>query len=290
MIVTLYMTRGLPASGKTTWALDHQNTSTRPTKIVCKDDLRAMLDNGVFSKKNESLVHLVQTQIVSEALAAGYDVVVADTNLFDKHEQHWRTVAGRFGAEFILKDHFLEVSVQDCIRRDKQREKTVGKRVITKMAMSAGLLDDGPHYVQQDGSLPNAIICDIDGTLARRSSSRSPFDWERVGEDTIIDPIYDHLMDANSLGKEIILFSGRDERAREATEKWLMDNDVTWHQLHMRPEKDFRPDFIVKKEMFKQHVDGKYYVDYILDDRDQVVKMWREDLKLPCFQVNYGDF
>jgi len=27
-----------------------------------------------------------------------------------------------------------------------------------------------------------------------------------------------------------------------------------------------------------------------LDDRNQVVDMWRRELALPCFQVNYGDF
>jgi hypothetical protein len=27
-----------------------------------------------------------------------------------------------------------------------------------------------------------------------------------------------------------------------------------------------------------------------VDDRDQVVEMWRKDLKLNCFQVNYGAF
>jgi hypothetical protein len=35
---------------------------------------------------------------------------------------------------------------------------------------------------------------------------------------------------------------------------------------------------------------GKYYIEFVLDDRDQVVEMWRKEHKLTCFQVNYRNF
>jgi hypothetical protein len=58
----------------------------------------------------------------------------------------------------------------------------------------------------------------------------------------------------------------------------------------MRAENDGRKDSIVKKELFEQHIVGKYYIDLVIDDRNQVVEMWRKDLGLTCLQVDYGDF
>jgi hypothetical protein len=58
----------------------------------------------------------------------------------------------------------------------------------------------------------------------------------------------------------------------------------------MRAEKDNRKDSIIKRELFDKHIRDKYHVDFVLDDRDQVVRMWRRELGLTCLQVNYGNF
>ncbi|MFN8577784.1 MAG: hypothetical protein U0354_13080 [Candidatus Sericytochromatia bacterium] len=52
---------------------------------------------------------------------------------------------------------------------------------------------------------------------------------------------------------------------------------------------DMRKDSIVKKKFLLTHIKDKYYIEFILDDRIQVVDMWRE-LGLTCLQVDYGDF
>lgn len=57
----------------------------------------------------------------------------------------------------------------------------------------------------------------------------------------------------------------------------------------MRPAGDQRDDRIVKEEIYRREIEGKYNVRFILDDRDKVVRRWRE-LGLPCFQVADGDF
>ena len=88
---------------------------------------------------------------------------------------------------------------------------------------------------------------------------------------------------------KIILFSGRNGSSRPQTEKWLADNFVPYDLLVMREEGNYENDAILKERFYNEHVKGKYNVGFILDDRDQVVKKWRE-LGLPCFQVYYGDF
>ncbi len=56
----------------------------------------------------------------------------------------------------------------------------------------------------------------------------------------------------------------------------------------MRQKNDYRKDAVIKKELFRAHIDGQYRVEFGLDDRDQVVELWRK--LLPCSQVAYGDF
>ncbi|WP_157976840.1 phosphatase domain-containing protein [Taibaiella helva] len=53
---------------------------------------------------------------------------------------------------------------------------------------------------------------------------------------------------------------------------------------------DSRKNAIVKKQLFDEAIRDRYYIEFVLDDRNQVVDMWRDELKLPSFQVYYGDF
>ncbi len=52
----------------------------------------------------------------------------------------------------------------------------------------------------------------------------------------------------------------------------------------MRRDKDNRKDSLVKEELYLEHVAGNYEVAFVVDDRNQVVAMWRS-LGLSCFQV-----
>lgn len=133
-----------------------------------------------------------------------------------------------------------------------------------------------------------AIIFDLDGTLCTMNE-RSPYDWARVGEDRQNRPITHLARCMFDLNHHIIVLSGRDAVCRPETTKWLRLNNVRFHELHMRPEGDNRRDSIVKKELYDKHIKGKHNVLFVVDDRDQVVKMWRE-LGLTCLQVADGDF
>jgi hypothetical protein len=59
--------------------------------------------------------------------------------------------------------------------------------------------------------------------------------------------------------------------------------------LFMRKAKDYRKDQFVKKEMLDTIKFLNYNPTLSFDDRDRVVKMWREE-GIRCFQVDYGDF
>lgn len=148
---------------------------------------------------------------------------------------------------------------------------------------------------------PKAIIFDIDGTLAIRDTGpdgRGPFDWDRVGEDAVNEPV---MTIANMLGfaaaidssqsHRILFFSGRDECCREQTELWLFTNFPYDFQVLMRPQGDKRPDHEVKWEM-RQALGDIYDIIAVFDDRNQVVDMWRAN-GITCMQVcsrEDGDF
>jgi hypothetical protein len=180
--------------------------------------------------------------------------------------------------------------LEESLERDKTREKKVGEAVIMKMYKAHILKDErGPHYQEQDDTLPPVIICDIDGTLAI-ITNRSPFDASRCEQDLINTPIAEIVKTYHQLGVKIILMSGRDENFRRPTCNWLAYNKIPYDELFMRKAGDQRKDSIVKKELFEAEIKGKYFVKFVLDDRNQVVDLWRLDLGLPCLQVNYGDF
>jgi hypothetical protein len=141
--------------------------------------------------------------------------------------------------------------------------------------------------------LPIAVIVDIDGTLAIRGDGpgiRRFYDWHRVGEDQPNPAIIELVRTLYRAGKHhIILVSGRDEVCRPQTVAWLEQSLGTYDDLFMRPHGDNRKDSIVKRELYEQHVAGRYDVRLVIDDRNQVVEMWRS-IGLTVLQCADGDF
>lgn len=278
----ILMLKGLPASGKTTYAKELANRGG--WKRINKDDLRAMLDNGKWSKGNEKFVLKMRNTIVRAALEnANYNVVVDDTNFAPIHEERLKAIADEFKVPFEVK--LFDVSPTECIRRDLARPNSVGKKVIMDMYYKYIYTPD-PYKPHPD--LPKAIIVDIDGTLAHMQG-RSPFDPTKYHEDTIDETVKEIVNRYYADGVTIIVCSGREEIHEETTQKWLLDNGVNHHELFMRPEDDFREDSIVKREIFEDLIRAQYNVLFVLDDRDRVVAMWRS-LGLKVMQVAEGDF
>lgn len=135
-----------------------------------------------------------------------------------------------------------------------------------------------------------AIIVDIDGTIALKGN-RNPFNWFKVYSDSVNEPVLNLVKIYQSQGYQVIFLSGRDGICRDLTEKWLNEKcNLKNYLLYMRPIDDRRKDSIVKRELFDEYINNIYDIEIVLDDRDQVVEMWRNDLKLTCFQVAYGNF
>lgn len=277
---TIYLLKGLPASGKSTWA---RKTAKDPSfKRINKDDLRSMLDCSYWSRDNEKMILEARDVLVRMALAKGKHVIVDDTNFHPKHEAKMKEIAKSYNAKVEVKS--FDLDVEECITRDLKRSNSVGEKVIRDMYLRYILK---PNLATQDETLEKAIICDIDGTLANKSD-RSPYDWHRVKEDTIKQPVL-NILNAIKETHTIILLTGRDGICRGLTEEWLAENDVPYNALFIRDKGNTEKDSIIKERIFRSKIKDKYYIDFVLDDRQQVVDMWRS-IGLTCLQVDYGNF
>lgn len=122
--------RGLPASGKTTKALEVLSVKENCVRLN-RDSLRDMLNGGVYSPLLEFHIRDIEKQICIDFLRKGFSVVIDDTNLMDRDIERWTNVASLYGAEVSICS--MNTPVEECVERDKSREKPVGESVIRGM-------------------------------------------------------------------------------------------------------------------------------------------------------------
>ena len=134
-----------------------------------------------------------------------------------------------------------------------------------------------------------AALFDIDGTLALHGE-RNPYNWRDSPSDRPNEPVVRVLHALHRDGCSIVYISGRPEEARPVTESWLSEFVGVQGPLHLRSNGDRRPDSVVKREIFGREIRPLFDVFAVFDDREQVVRMWREEVGLPCLQVAAGQF
>lgn len=298
--------QGPPACGKSTRAQELLvKYGFDKAVIVCRDSIREACGE-YWVPSRENYISDVEEFTVKNALARDLIPIIDATNLNPKTIAKWKKIAEEYKAEI----EWIEVvePYKVALQRDSNpdRKRSVGKKVLRNFYMKyyphliAPMTDE--RQMIEFTSKPKAIIVDIDGTIALRDG-RSPFDYEKVYTDKV-DHRMAHLLKSLAGDCEYTVFfvTGREDigNCRQKTSDWLNDNiyPVQGHngfvpvdnwKLLMRAEGDHRPDDVVKKEIYENRIAPWYDVVIVFDDRDKVVKMWR-DLGLLCGQVYYGDF
>lgn len=131
---TIYATRGLPASGKSTWARELVASMPKGSIVrLNRDDLRSMMFGKPYMAGVESVVLDCRNSMMDAALAKGVSVVVDDTNLKWHALSPMKAMAASRGLQLVIVDSFLRVPVEECIRRDALRTPSVGASVICSM-------------------------------------------------------------------------------------------------------------------------------------------------------------
>jgi predicted kinase len=287
--MTVYITIGAPASGKSYWAQNRVKMFPN-TMIVCRDDIRAAMSITKFGDpKTEQLITKIQRAQMEGAFLAGLDVIVADTNL----NKDFRKSLIKFCHEHA-QDVYLFTFKQPLdilIMRDAQRERTVGsdviKRMYDQMQNYQGESNEflpAPKFSDYEHSLgeawkPSAIVVDIDGTVADKGK-RDAYNEKRVSEDTPIWDVVDVIGSLHESGDYSIVFvSGRTDGCEADTREWIekvFGFDTTEYVLYMRKSGDVRPDYIIKGEIYDEKVIPNWNIKMVFDDRDQVVRHVRK--------------
>ena len=283
MIITV----GVSASGKTTWANQQEGF-----EIICRDTIRGVLfpeyhnGNYKFTKAKENHVSEVTLNQWLIAVEHGSDVIIADTNLNPKYREMWKQRGE--DADYVVEFKDFPITLEEAWKHDQKRGTySVGREVISRQWKLWLEYSSKNKYVA-DTSKPQAILVDIDGTIADKGS-RNPFDWGKVGEDKprdfIIDLIYSYLerCKENDNYIDVIFLSGRDSCCRYEALEWLQNQFATPKyniNLFMRKEGDMRKDTVVKEEFFWVNVANNYNVLAVFDDRPCVVEMWY-DIGIP---------
>lgn len=95
---------------------------------------------------------------------------------------------------------------------------------------------------------------------------------------------------------DVRIFSGRSDEVREQTVEWLLKHttfaqrELNGSVLRMRKAGDYTPDDVLKKQWLDElSTHDRMRLMCVFDDRDKVVKMWRDN-GVACFQVAPGEF
>lgn len=141
----IIVTRGLPGSGKSTWAKEWVAADPDNRVRANRDDIR-MTMFGTTRGVDEDLVTQVETRIVEAAVEAGKAVVVDAMHLRAQYVKKWASLGN-----VVLQDFPVPVDV--CVERDAARAAPVGEGVIRGIAKR--------YHIPSIGTLPSV---DLAGT------------------------------------------------------------------------------------------------------------------------------
>lgn len=299
---TLTMLRGLPASGKSTFAMK-MVTNNPKTVRVCRNDLREMMfPKYMWNFNKEQIVTEAQDSAVSSALHRGYNVVVDNTNLDTKYYTKWENTAREFDAQFEVID--FNEKIDHLIIRDDDRSPNhrVGRDVILNLAYKYGYATTMAPYVifSLDGTLANIDKRLSLATTGYDNRGNRKLDWDVFFDPDNIrldvpTPIFKNLASALDDGMSVVIVTGRSDITRSVTEEWLIDSfnrynkrggGRFWDRLIMRSNGDYTKEYVLKN-MFLEKYLVKEQCKMVYESRPEIIQMW-ERHGLPVVKVNNG--
>lgn len=298
---------GAPASGKSTWSKQEIAKDPDNWVRINNDDLRAMTNGSVYSTNYEKLITDTRNFLIREAFKREKNVVIDNVNANKRHFQDVCKLAQEANRDIQVFEKAFYVELDELIARDVKREgkAKVGEAVIKKFFKELGgtmfkhyhpkveifqrrdkAADRSVIPMEQDESLPRAVIFDNDGTISLIHDGRSPYDASTCD----LDAPHKHVIECMKLyynaGYKILFVSGREDKDRAPTERFYQQYfPEVKYELFMRKTNDQRKDVIIKEEIFNEHIKSKYFIAGWFDDRLQVSK-WVYESGLPLFRVN----
>jgi predicted kinase len=301
----LIICRGIQGSGKSTWAKQWCHEDPENRIRFNNDDIRNMLGD-YWVPNREKVVTATYNTVLAYSMEKGYNIVVDNMNLNPKTCAELEKMVKDFNENYTYdwkyeieyKDFWIPVD--ECVRRDAKREHPIGEKVIRQtwrrykdFIIHEEIMAAKARTLIQDTNLPAAIIVDMDATLCLNTSGR-PYYGEGAAEGMLDDVAIEGtcaLVRRMYEKCKVFIVTGREGTPEiiAATKKWLAMHDIAVDELFFRPVKDYSPGADCKKKIYKDNIEGKYNVQFVLEDNYKCVKMWREQ-GLLCLQPNEGKF
>lgn len=250
--------------------------------------------------------------LFAEGINLGKDMVIDRIN-HKKDQRKWYLDEAKdagYDTEIVL----FRMSESRCLDRMRTRgdqhptikDEATAKRALHEFFTKYDKVEkheaDAFSYKDDDVKYKeNVIICDLDGTLCNIDhrlhhvqvpKGEKKKNWKAFFEELDNDFINSWCQEIiTTMNKKngVLFVSGRSDDYRNKTVEWLKKYFLMHHPLHMRRRNDYREDFIVKEIIYEFEIAPYYDVLFAIDDRDQVVKMWRSR-GIVCLQCADGDF
>jgi predicted kinase len=298
---------GVSGSGKTTWATEFIKKNSKWVRVN-RDDIRrnilGKLDQDYYltnkSSSFEKHINVLQDEQIRYWLHQGMNVILDNTNLRPQYIDHFHS---EFGHLAEISYEIFDIGIDECKNNVIGRDGNINTDYINsqhKQFMDMIAYLHAPKFsntygVQRNNKLKKAIIVDIDGTVADCTGIRSPYDGENLHKDRPILPVKLLLNRMKgSLIKRIldpvtiIYLSGREDKWKDGTIKWLKSNGFPFDgHMYMRRTNDLRKDSTVKEELYFKNVHPKFDTQFVIDDRLQVCHNCYK-MGLFCLNVNQG--
>jgi len=140
---SLYITVGLPYSGKSSWAYRYSLEHNVP--IVCPDNIRLSLHGMRYSALAEDFVWAIAKVMTRSLFYSGHSIVILDaTNTSKKRRDFWYDEMWK--SIFIL----FGVDGKECIRRAKENNDTAIIPIIQRQAENFEPIenDEGDNIIE----------------------------------------------------------------------------------------------------------------------------------------------
>lgn len=301
----IILTRGIQGSGKSTWAKAWVAEDPEHRIRINNDDITAMLGQPFGTKGLYERLKYIRKNLIVQAMLEGLDIVIDNMNLSKASNNEIQEIINNnnkdceFEYTMEYKD-FFDVPLEVCIERDSKRPNPIGESIIRKthkqyrqfITQELNKAEVAKH-IPLDKNLKDCVIVDMDATLCFNTSGRpfyGPGCAEGIKDDIPVENliyILELLSSVEVGAPKIFIVTGRDESVRTKTANWLNENTYFPFTLYMRKEGDYRKGDVVKKEIYENHIKGKYNVLCVLEDSQKCVDMWRNE-GLICLQPNKG--